>query len=113
MGSSRCPACALRCRNWSGVDHGAVRLDPAGQLEQFKGGGDQVVVQVACIDIGRFRGGRNRLGIAPQIVAEHILVAAILLGLIQGPVRVFEQLVKGIAAVFSGRKQAPMLQVIR
>ena len=66
-------------------------------LKQFKGGGNQVVVQVACIDIGCFRGGRNRLGVAPQIIAEHILVAAILLGLIQGPVRVFEQLFKGIA----------------
>ena len=54
-------------------------------------------MQVACIDIGCFRGSRNRLGVAPQIVAEYILVAAVLLGLIQGPVRVFEQLVKGIA----------------
>ena len=73
-------------------------------LKQFKGGGDQVVVQVACIDIGRFRGGRNRLGVAPQIVAEHILVAAVLLGLIQGPVRVFEQLVKGIARCVFGQE---------
>ena len=73
-------------------------------LEQFKGGGDQVVVQVACIDISRFRGGRNRLGVAPQIVAEHILVAAVLLGLIQGPVRVFKQLVKGIARCIFGQE---------
>ena len=73
-------------------------------LKQFKGGGDQVVVQVACIDIGCFRSGRNRLGVAPQIIAEYILVAAVLLGLIQGPVRVFEQLVKGIARCVFGQE---------
>lgn len=35
-------------------EEGNGRLKAVVFLKQFKGGGDQVVVQVACIDIGRF-----------------------------------------------------------
>ena len=71
-------------------------LKTTGLFKDLKGGGDQVVVQVAGVQLrpgGVQMGHVGRgLGVAAEVVAEDVLIAPVLLGLVEGPVGVFKEL---------------------